>query len=169
MAINGNWDLNMGQIVDWPTDISTQLSWSDNSQKSLKQYCVDGIFFFFSFIMLILFVRFRSRYQEFHQDLLRILRSNGLTDICDFSFSPCLWPSFVCPTHLSVEAPEGEELSSPDHWLVPVLPQLWDGCFFSNNQQEPPVQAGARDESLHRAALLRPNSPHQGEVNRHRA
>lgn len=69
------------------------------------------------------------------------------------------------PTLLRVGPPEGEEVSSPDHWLVPVLSQLWDGCVFSNHQQEPALQAGERDENLYCAAVPRANCPHQGEVN----
>lgn len=65
---------------------------------------------------------------------------------------------------LSVEPSEGDEVSGPDHRLVPVLQQLWDGRFLSHHQQEPSVQAGERDEDLHRAAVPRPNSPRQGEA-----
>ena len=65
---------------------------------------------------------------------------------------------------LRVEPREREEVSGPDHWVVPVLPQLWDGCVFSYHQQESPVQAGEGDKNLHRTAVPGPNCLHQGEV-----
>lgn len=66
----------------------------------------------------------------------------------------------------SVEPPEGEpqEMSGPDHWVDPVLPQLWNGHFFSNHKQEPTVQVGEGDQNLHHPALQRDNVPLQGEV-----
>lgn len=80
-----------------------------------------------------------------------------------FFFSICLPPFSMPLMRLSMELPEGE-VSSPDHWLVPVLSQLWDGRFLSYHQQEPTVQAWERDKNLYHTAMHRPNSPHQGEV-----
>lgn len=72
----------------------------------------------------------------------------------------------VCPTPLRVEPPQRrEEVPGPDHRLVPVLSQLWDGRLLPGHQQEPAVQAGEGDEDLHRAAVPGPDGPLQGEVN----
>lgn len=64
----------------------------------------------------------------------------------------------------SVEPPEGQEVSGPDHWVDPVLPQLWNGHFFSNHKQEPTVQVGEGDQNLHHPAVQQNNVPLQGEV-----
>lgn len=64
----------------------------------------------------------------------------------------------------SVEPPEGQEVSGPDHWVDPVLTQLWNGHFFSNHKQEPTVQVGEGDQNLHHPAMQRNNVPLQGEV-----
>lgn len=75
-------------------------------------------------------------------------------------FSPCLSPTLRNPhTFLSVEPAEGEQVCSTDHRLVPVLSQLWDGCFFSSHQQEPSVQDGETDQNLHHTAVSQPGGP----------
>lgn len=83
----------------------------------------------------------------------------------------CMWflffsmPSHISVMIFSVEPPEGQEVSSTDHWLVPVFPQLWDRHFFSHHQQEPSVQAGEGDENLHCTAMPWPDCSSQGRLN----
>lgn len=68
------------------------------------------------------------------------------------------------PCDSSVEPPEGQEVSGPDHRVDPVLPQLRNRRLLSDHQQEPAVQAGEGDQDLHRAAVQRRNFPLQGKV-----
>lgn len=65
----------------------------------------------------------------------------------------------------SVEPREGQKVFGPDHRVDPVLAQLWNGHFFQNHQQEPTVQAGEADQSLHHPAVHRHDFPLQGERN----
>lgn len=71
----------------------------------------------------------------------------------------CLWHS---SSSFSVGHQEGEKVSSPNHWVVPVLTQLRHGHLLSYHQREPAVQTGEGNENLHHTAVPQSDGPSQG-------